>query len=317
MTDDTRAFDPARRWSFFFLATVLGCLLLAEMVSRFMVTRISRIENRIATEYREALAPALGAKPYALFLGNSLMEAAVDFPVVRSALAGQVEARRFILEQTAFYDWYFGMERLFAEGARPQRVYLMLSEDQIATAAYRGDYSALRMTRTADLPELVHNLDMNPTEAVSACVAHFSWFYGQRKELRSFVLQRMIPDLGVLTTRVLPPSVPPPPKGAFLANGAARIGQLREICRRNGAELYLIAPPFPGGIGDDNLPLAAADARVPCIIAFQASECSPEMFRDPIHMNGNGAKWFTRNLTEKLTGMERTASVKSKSIIPN
>src|SRR4029077_19109470 len=112
---------------------------------------------------------------------------------------------------------------------------------------YRGDYSALRMTRTADLPELVQTLDMNPTQAVSAYVAHFSWFYGQRKELRNVVLLRVIPDLGIFTSRVLPPALPPPPAGAFLGNGAARIRLLRQVCQQHGAELYLIAPPFPGG----------------------------------------------------------------------
>ena len=43
---------------------------------------------------------------------------------------------------TEYYDWLFGLKRLFAEGVRPRFVVLGLSPNQLASPRFHGDYSA-------------------------------------------------------------------------------------------------------------------------------------------------------------------------------
>ena len=95
-----------------------------------MLDRVSRIQRRTVEEYR--LAQTIGAdtcgRKHVLLVGNSLLDEDVRFDRVRDALADRWDARRFVIEQTFYYDWYYGLKRLFREGARPDVVIVMLPE---------------------------------------------------------------------------------------------------------------------------------------------------------------------------------------------
>src|SRR5581483_2047859 len=164
-----------------------GCLLVACAVeggARLMLDRVSKIQRRTAEEFR--LAQTIGAdtcgRKHMLLVGNSLLDEDVRFDRVRDALAGDWDARRFVIEQTYYYDWYYGLKRLFREGARPDVVIVMLTSRQWIHPDVRGDYSAQYLIGTADLLDAARDLALNATQATDLVVANASKFWGTRAE---------------------------------------------------------------------------------------------------------------------------------------
>jgi len=107
------------------LVMIVAWLLAMEAFAVYGVPRLSRTEQRVKDEYHAALA-LRESTPTVLFVGNSLLLANVDLSVVGPALQPRWQSRRLAVESTSYADWYFGLRRLFAEGARPDTVVLML-----------------------------------------------------------------------------------------------------------------------------------------------------------------------------------------------
>src|SRR5262245_26292774 len=118
------------------IAVLLGSSLLfcggLEIITRIGFHRISHIRHRIETQYRAAvtIGRARDRSPV-LVLGNSLLVQGVDFAALDVALAPDLRPQPFLLENTGYTDWYFGLRRLFALGSRPSLVVLGLSTRQL------------------------------------------------------------------------------------------------------------------------------------------------------------------------------------------
>ena len=114
------------------LAMIVLLLACTEAVFRFGFSRISRIEGRTMVEHRNAIAirPGTNAKPTILVLGNSLLLDGVDFDQLKLQLEPWATPTRFVIEQTAFLDWSYGIKRLITDGARPNRIILCLNIPQ-------------------------------------------------------------------------------------------------------------------------------------------------------------------------------------------
>jgi len=52
-------------------------------------------------------------------LGNSLLLEGVEFPGLSRDLRPEIEARRFVVDNTSYLDWYYGIRSLLRRGARP------------------------------------------------------------------------------------------------------------------------------------------------------------------------------------------------------
>ena len=128
-------------WLLCILALLYG---LVELAAGVGFPRISRIQRRITGEYRQArtLGPVQNGKPTLLLLGNSLLLEGLNYPKLRAGLAPEYEVSRFIVEQTQYFDWLFGLKRLFREGSRPRIVLLCLSTNHLLSPAVRGEYFA-------------------------------------------------------------------------------------------------------------------------------------------------------------------------------
>ncbi len=182
---------------------IAGCLLIAlgmEVSARVGLDRASRIQRRMVQEY--VAARAIGqdgtSGHHVLVVGNSLLDEGVQFDRLRTALESRYDARRYMVEQTVYYDWYYGLKRLYREGARPDIVVVMLGTGHWLSANIRGDYSAQYMMSVADLPSAARDLEMHPTQATGFLFAGVSKFWGARVEMRNFVLGRLMPDVGQL-----------------------------------------------------------------------------------------------------------------------
>src|SRR5438445_10818855 len=223
-----------------------GCAVVAlavEGVARVGFDRASKIQRRMADEYR--IARAIGrekarARKHVLLIGNSLLQEDVQFDDVQSALAADWDARRFVVEQTFYLDWYYGLRRLFHEGARPHCVVLMLSTRHWIRTESRGDYSAHYLMDMGDLPDAARDLGLNGTQTTNLFLSNVSRFWAARAEMRNFVLARLMPDLrGLVDFSSV--SDPNPVFDDDVARIAAdRIARLKALAAANGATLVLV-----------------------------------------------------------------------------
>jgi hypothetical protein len=292
-----RGSSQSLRWC----AILLSCLMLmvaaVENGTRVLVERISRIEGRTAREHAHAIAPPSGSQPVLLFVGNSLLDAGVQVDRVAKALAKDVEVRRFVVEQTTYRDWFYGLRMLFDEGATPKVVVLMMSVDQLAADHTRGEYSAYRLTSHGDIFDLCRELNLHPTQAAGMLLANYSMFYGLRGEIRKVVLGMTMPDLGLLIARFRPVTISNiNSNGSWQTTVEQRAAALRMECERRGSRLVLALPP--GGDYETLLSAKRSAGRsgVDTLLPFGPGEYGAADYSDGYHLNTSGASKLTTQL---------------------
>ena len=107
----------------------------------------------------------------------------VALPVLKAHLKAHYVPVPYFVLGSNYYDWFFGLKRLFAEGMRPEYILLGLSPDQLATSDLRGDISARYMVQQSDLINVVRQTHMDATRASEFILAHYSEYYNTRKLL--------------------------------------------------------------------------------------------------------------------------------------
>ena len=284
-----------------------GCVLVAcaaEGAARFVLDGASKIQRRTVDEY--ALAQTIGTdgcgRKHVLLVGNSLLDEDVRFDRVRAALADGWDARRFVIEQTFYYDWYYGLKRLFHEGARPDVVVVMLSSRQWIRTDVRGDYSAHYLIRTTDLLDAARDLNMNATQTTNLVVANTSKFWGARAEIRNFLLGRMMPDLGALMNFSSVVDSRPLTAAEVESIAAERIARLNELTDSYGARLVVLMPVLletkNAWLGMLN---AAERNQVTALMPAAQGSFARHLYRDAgFHLNPTGAAAFTDKLIPEL-----------------
>jgi len=305
--DDAPKNSAGLRWCVMLVALLAVFAAAIEIGARALVNRVSRIEARIAREYSEALLPPVPGRPLVLFVGNSLFLEGVRFDALKEASADRFEARRFVVESADYLDWHYGLRRLFAAGARPEAVVLMLNATQLASSRSRGEYSAFRLTRRGDVLALSADLHASPTETAAMVFGNLSMFYGLRAEVRKVVLGRLMPDLPLLTREIARNAPAPLSSAALDGIVRQRIAVLRDECAAHDARLIFAIPP---GLGSYDAVLrfagAVRSAGVPVLAPFGPGEYTRSDFSDGFHLNAAGARKYTAKLIpaarEAVTG---------------
>jgi len=300
---DARTFARA---SWILLAGCVAVACAAEGGARLLLDRVSKIQRRTADEY--ALAQTIGSdacgRKHVLLVGNSLLDEDVRFDRVRSALADDWDARRFVIEQTFYYDWYYGLKRLFREGARPDVVIVMLSSKQWIRSDVRGDYSAQYLFGTTDLLDAARDLNLNATQTTNLVIANTSKFWGARAEIRNFLLGRMMPELGALMnfSSVVDPNTYTAEEVEPVA--AERIARLNELTDSYGARLVMLLPVIldaKNGTAWLGVLHAAERKRVTSLMPAPSGSFPRHLYRDAgLHLNPTGAAQFTDILIPEL-----------------
>ncbi len=288
------------------MALLLGGLILlgivAELAGSVGLSRVSRIQRRIDAESREALhLPRVSAngRPTLLLVGNSLILEGVDFPRLKTLIAGNYDAHRFIIEQTYYTDWYYALKKLFRHGSQPSRVVLSLSVGQLVADATRGEFTARYAMDVQDLPDLARREHLDMTTASNLLFAHYSGWLGARVEIRKWLLARMVPDaenlanvLGFRQARQVTPET--------LAMARVKLREIQNLCTINGAEFAVLLPPVITDDGSQLLSRIGAENGVQILVPVQPGEFSRESFRDGFHLNTTGSEAFTPRLAGKL-----------------
>ncbi|HKT81962.1 MAG TPA: hypothetical protein VJP86_17155 [Vicinamibacterales bacterium] len=286
------------------LAACVCVGLTAEAVARLALDRISRVQRRTVDELAQASAIRhhAGGRRQLLVVGNSMLDEGVQFQRLAEALTPSWDAHRVVVEQTFFYDWYYGLQKLFDDGAEPDVVAVALSPLQWIDSRWRGEYSAQYLMRTADVPSAARALGLHPTEATSVALARFSKFWGTRAEIRNFVFGHMVPGLGdlmslsaVVDQRVLTDE-------GVEHTAAERVRAMDALVRSHQAQfLVLVIPVFDPGDGSNGLVKAASAAGIRSIRPVASGDYGRDLYRDAgFHLNSRGAEEFTSRLIPVL-----------------
>jgi hypothetical protein len=296
------------------LAAVVALGVALEVATRWGMPRFSQNQRRIRDEYQTALT--LGQKEAAgqvpvLLLGNSLTHRAVDMPLLQARLGNKYRAARLAVDDTRYYDWYFGLRRLFREGARPRFVVVGARSYHLTASRVRGDYFARHLLHRGDLLEAAAQTHADPTRASDMFFANFSEFYGGREEVNKKALSAVLPGVSRLTAlfvqergrgggeREKTASLPfPSPSPSLLSD---RIRELKTLCEANGARLILWMPPHTEVDPRAAEVIAAGrDVGVDVVVPVRHNEIPAERFPDGEHLDAAGAAQLTAALAPQL-----------------
>jgi len=308
--------NPAGRTGVLLLTLALVSLCcVVELTAAIGFNRVSRIQQRIdrARQIALSLGPVDSrGRPNVLVVGNSLPLNAFNMQQLQDGLQDRFAVQSYFIEQTSAMDWYYGLRRLFGEGARPRVIMLSLGTNNLFTTGVRDEYFARFMLRTQDLPDLVTRQGLNWTQASNLLFGNVSAWFGAKSEIRKFLLFETLPEMDKLALLVAPGGPKRPEISTLRAAFEERLRMLREVCDQNGAALIFVIPPTLDR--DDPYELLQAlgrDAGVPVLMPIPPGESpATEYLEDHYHSNPQGAIHFTQALVEELKTLPELGSVR-------
>jgi hypothetical protein len=280
----------------------LFCVSVETVTTRYFA-RVSRTEKRRELEYQAALAirsAKADHKLSVLVAGNSLLLRGVDFPELERGLRPDLEVKRSVFENTSFLDWYYGLSRFFRAGSRPDVVVLVLSPWQLVSDATDGDYTVQMMVDRRDLLRFANETGADRNRMSVMALDKASFFFGTRAEIRTWILNTVLPDLPSLTQFFrFDVSVTGDHNDVEVAG--QRLNRLSALCDQYGVKFVLVVPPLPEQAGLRTIADAAATEGVPALMPIHILPRSD--YADLIHLNAQGAAKFTPALAESLRNL--------------
>jgi hypothetical protein len=284
------------------LGTVIGMLVLVEIVTAIGFDRTSQVQRRELGQRQALLATtdSSSGRVHIAVLGNSLLLDAIDVPSFAAGLEPRATPVPYFVLATLYYDWFYGIKRLFAEGMRPRYVLVGLSPNQLASSRTRGDYSARYLFQQSDLLEIIRHTHMDATTASGFILSHYSHYYSTRGVTRGFLLSRLLPSVGELLQEVGGGHEPDVDEKLLRQMSVDRLRALDALCAAYGSRLILVVPPTYQR-GAQAIADVGTTLHVPVLIPLDSDELDPSYYKsDGFHLNEKGARLFTARLTETL-----------------
>jgi hypothetical protein len=281
-----------------------GLIVAIEITSVYLLRHNSATYARISRQYDEAVKvrPAgPGAPPSVLLVGNSLLLHGVELDRLQALTSSRVRIYAIFLEATGYYDWLYGLRRLFRQGARPQVVVVGVGVNYFLNSAVRQDYSPMLFFDARDTLAVASDLHLDRTAESNLLLAQASNFWDTRSAIRTQILSHVVPHLEDLFLLVNPrPAIP---EGrAFEEIAIPRLQRMNQLCEANGAKLILLVPPT---LSSENavsqMTYAAHTAGVEVLVPIDPAALSAKFYqRDGMHLNSLGAVLFTSALAKDL-----------------
>jgi hypothetical protein len=275
-----------------------------EVFSVYVVKHHSFTYARVSRQYDEAInvRPSKPGEPMSVLLvGNSLLLYGVDVDRLHELTSGRMRIYPIFLEATGYYDWLYGLRRLFRRGARPEVVVVGLPVDLFLGTGVRQDYSPLMLFDVRDILGVASDLRLDNTATSNLLLAHSSTFWDRRSVLRTQVLRRIVPHLEDLFSLIK--TVPTIPQGPeFEAVATSRLRTLSELCEANGAKLIILVPPTPSSESAvRQMAITSEKAGVQTFVPIDPGALSSKFYQpDALHLNSEGAALFTSALATDL-----------------
>lgn len=292
----------------FFVA--IGFIASLEVGTYHLVYKVSKNLSRIHNEASGAAQIRGGTqgREEVLLVGNSLLIHDVDVKKLEQRLVPDQHARQFAIQATTYYDWYYGLRGLLAEGARPDLVVVCLEARHIVLSSVRSELFAYYLMKRRDLFDVRRNLHSTGTEIFDLLMANTSIFYALRKELRQVLLQYVLPDLPQLTAMIAQAPKPQPDPAALRTLGAARLTALRELMMNSQAEFVLVLMPPIEPESSEILRQVSKEVGVRMLVPLSQNDLTDDDYQpDGYHLNQKGRDKFTEALIPLLLrGKPRT-----------
>jgi hypothetical protein len=272
-----------------------------EVATRIALPRFSEELQRETRDHRAAVRLHADSRSV-LLVGNSLLLYAIDRSQLTAAMGPAYDVVLYPVESTTYLDWYFGLRRLFAEGARPRLVVLCLNATNVLSDATEGDAFAHALMRLADLPAVARAGHLDLMTASEYFFANRSAFLGDRAHLHHGLMSRWLPNASLLA-RYLPIQHP-----ASLQIGPAgiereveRLQRVRELSAAYGAQFIFLVPPSPNRADPAQaIRSAAQNAGISVLVPYVPGELPGTAFIDGFHLNQRGAVQFTDRVARAL-----------------
>jgi hypothetical protein len=284
------------------LASLVLLCLFFELGTRYALHRVSRIQDRIRTEKLTFLStrlPDSAGIRSVVILGNSLLLWSLEISFLNRLGSGNFHYSRFAMENTKYWDWYFGLRSLFAKGARPAVVALLIGTNHWVEDSVAGEVFAHELLQPFDVNRLRGQLNLDRTTASTYFFASASAWLGGRAAIRKNLIRLIFPDFEQFAHKLLAPPAYPPEEIAY-AKAIARMRDLAALCRSYGVELVIILHPTLNSHEPFNLIRNAARAAGVPVIAPVHTEYSSLLFADGYHLNQAGMEKFTRAVLPPL-----------------
>jgi len=284
------------------LASLAVVCLVFEMGARFGLPRVSGIQERIQRERSDFVAsrpgPSMGGKTVGV-VGNSLLLWSIDFASLNTLGTGEFHYSRFALESTQYWDWYFGLRRLFREGARPDAVAVLIGANHWVEDSIEGESFAYELLRPSDVGLLSTALDLDRTTASKYFFASLSAWLGTRSVMRKNLLRVIFPDLEVFTRKLVGPPVYPDADSAY-EKAVRRMRDLKSLCDEKGVKLVVILHPTLDNRTPFESVLRAAQEVGVGVVAPVHLAYSADLYSDGYHLNTLGMRKFTQAVSAPL-----------------
>jgi hypothetical protein len=243
-----------------------------------------------------------------LLIGNSLLLEGIDYPELQRILTRELKVTRFVVENTTYLDWYYGLRRILHKGARPAAVVLVLSPRQFLSPQIQGDLFANLLLDRQDLLRVARETGADRTATTSLLLDTVSDFYGSRAEIRNWVLHSVMPNSGQLGDFMRPHTPPIIEDEALVALAASRLAQMHALAGQYGAKFVLVVPPQLSLEGVRTLERAAVQTNTTFSVPLGPGVLPAANFRDGFHLNPMGAAAFTLALARELRRLQLSSS---------
>ena len=275
-----------------------------EISSIYAVKHYSTTFARVSRQYAEAVkvCPAAPGEPTSvLMVGNSLLLNGVDVDQLRKLTTSSLRIYPIFLEGTGYYDWLYGLRRLFRQGARPQLVVVGL-EVNSALANGVWEESPMMLFDARDVLGVASDLGLDRTATSNLLLSHVSAFWDMRSFFRRRILLRLVPHFEDLFPFIRS-DLTIPQGGQFEAILMSRLRTLRELCEAHGAKLILVIPPTPSSENAvRRMAIASQKIGVKALVPIDPMALSSRFYQtDAIHLNVDGAVCFTSALAGDLS----------------
>src|SRR6266849_4678968 len=287
------------------LVGISALLIIAlEISSAYLLKHNSVTYARISRQYAEAVKmrpTGPGDPPLVLMVGNSLLLHGVEMDRLQALTSARMRIYPIFLEATGYYDWLYGLQRLFRQGARPQVVVLGVGVNSFLQNSVRQDYAPMMFFDVRDVLGAASDLNLDRTATTNLLLAHSSVFWDTRSVIRTQVLRRIVPHCKELFSLVKPkPALPPGPE--LEAITTARIRSLRQLCEAHGAKLIILVPPTPSSEqAVRQMAIASQKVGVDSLVPIDPATLSERFYQpDELHLNSEGAALFTSALATYL-----------------
>ncbi len=299
------------------LVGICAVLIVAlEISSAYLLKHHSVTYARVSRQYDEAVKvrPSRPGEPASvLIVGNSLLLEGVDVNRLRELTSTRVRIYPIFLEATGYYDWVYGLRRLFRQGARPQVVVVGTGVNYFVENAVRQDYAPLMLFDARDTLRVASELELDRTATTNLLLAHWSAFWDTRGVIRTQILSHIVPNVKNLFLLASPrPALPVGPESEAIET--SRVQSLRELCGAYGVELIILVPPtLSSESAVRQMAIASRKVGVDISVPLDPAALSARFYQpDRLHLNSEGAAMFTSalatDLAQRVAARETVAS---------